>query len=183
MAVTTRRSAIKQIAAAAAAGSAVATLDARVAEALEQPEAAVPVPHEAAEQEEAAPAPWALIAPLEAGSTIGAWTLLDMLPVQHGATVLVLEGPKREIGRVHLCARGERPRGLAHTTHFDLVLMNGGDGGTPSQESLARVLAVVASRVELNSEAALREHPELAQLMPHQARVEAYSGTACEILA
>jgi len=74
--------------------------------------------------------------------------------------------------QVHLCARDGRPRGLAHTALFDLVLMDGGQGDRPTDEGLGRALLTVASRVRSNElQTADRR---VAGLLSHVERVERF---------
>jgi hypothetical protein len=128
-------------------------------------------------------APWGLVAPLSAGSALGAgWTLLSLGPVQDGAAVISLVNTEGVVARLHVCRNGGAPRGLAHTPAFDLLLMNGGDGGTPSREDLGRVLLGLARVVEANEPVALAAHPELAGLMTHDERQEAFRDSRPEVL-
>jgi hypothetical protein len=127
-------------------------------------------------------APWTLFAPYRAGGAIGAWTLAGLTGVAHGAVVLELRNAPRT-ARVHVCAHGGTPRGIVSTDRFDLLLMNGGDGATCSDEPLARTLAVLAAVMEANTDAALRTHPELAALLTHPERVAAFDTADCDVLA
>lgn len=172
-----RRDALKKMAAAVAAGSAVAAATPVLASPARPPELeADPAPPAPTR-----PAPWPLLAPYGPGHTIGQWTLVDLAPVDKGATVIELAQGDLA-ARVHVCANGGHPCGLASTDRFDLVLMNFGDGRTPSPEQLARALAVIASRLEANAEAALRACPELAELMPHGDRLATWFGHGREVL-
>ena len=95
--------------------------------------------------------PWWLLAPLEAGTRIGReWRVADLSAIAQGATILSLAHRDGRTARVHICARRGQPRGLAHTGLFDLVLMDGGQGDLPTDESLGRVLKQVARRIRRN---------------------------------
>ena len=172
-----RRDALKKMAAAVAATSAVAA----ASPALASPTTPTDVAPESATEPAPSPAPWPLLAPYGSGDRIGDWTLAELGHVQDGAAriELVCEGSR---ARVHLCANGGHPSGLASTGRFDLVLMNFGDGNTPSPEALARVLAVLAARIEANTDMALASCPELATLMPHGERLATWFGQGREVL-
>ncbi len=170
-----RRDALKKMAAVVAAGSAVAAAGPSLAS---TPPLAEADPPPAAEPREP---PWALLAPHGPGDRVGEWTLAGLGPVDRGATVLELERDG-VLARVHLCANAGHPCGLASTDRFDLVLMNFGDGRTPSPEQLARTLAVLASRLEANADVATRSCPELAELMPHGERLATWFGHGREVL-
>lgn len=126
-------------------------------------------------------APWALVAPYGAGDAIGAWTLARLTAPDHGAVVLELTDGAR-VARVHVCARSEPPRGLASTDRFDLLVMNGGDGATPSDEPLARAVTALAAVIESNTDDAVQTHPELAALLTHPERVQAFDGAGFDVL-
>jgi hypothetical protein len=95
--------------------------------------------------------PWWLVAPLSVGTRIGReWRIADLAPIAQGATILSLVHRDQRTARVHICARSGQPRGLAHTGLFDLVLMDGGQGDHPTDESLGRVLKQVARHIGRN---------------------------------
>jgi len=123
--------------------------------------------------------PWWLIAPLGPGISVGhGWTVRDLTPVDRGATVLALERRDGTRAHVHVCRRRGAARGLAHTQHLDLVLMNGGDGSLPSDETLGRVLLTIAKRIRRNERLATAELTALADLMSHDDRVRRFGGQA-----
>ena len=120
-------------------------------------------------------APYWLLAPLRAGDEVGlGWKLSSLTPVRHGAAVLTL-ARGQEQARVHLCARRGFTHGIASTRHFDLLLMNDGDGLSRTDESLGRVIKTLAAYVERSE----RAHPEriaaLGGVLPHHVRVALYS--------
>lgn len=172
-----RRDALKKMAAAVAAGSAVATGTPALATTRRPPAEETGPP----EPTPPRPAPWPLLAPHGPGDRIGDWTLADLGPVRDGAALLELAG-HGATARIHLCANRGRPCGLASTDRFDLVLMNFGDGNTPSREDLARALAVLAARIEANTADALAACPELAELMPHGERLATWFGEGRGVL-
>ncbi len=93
-------------------------------------------------------APWPLIAPLAAGSYVGSgWQIEALSQVTHGAAILTLAHRSGQRAQVHLCRRGETPRGIAHTAHLDLVLMNGGAGRQPTAEGIGRAVKTVALQI------------------------------------
>ena len=95
--------------------------------------------------------PWWLLAPLETGTRIGSeWRIAGLSPITQGATILSLVHRDQRTARVHICARRGQARGLAHTGLFDLVLMDGGQGDRPTDESLGRVLKQVARHIRHN---------------------------------
>ena len=98
-----------------------------------------------------AAAPWWLLAPLKAGTSVGGrWRLHGLEPVDRGATILSLVHRDGRQARVHICARRGSARGLAHTGLFDLVLMDGGQGDRPTDEELGRVLCQIARHIRRN---------------------------------
>ena len=140
--------------------------------------AAEPIPSPEPTNERAASAAWALLAPLSSGDYLaGPWVLHDLQPVDRGAAVLVVRHRGGRLARVHLCRNSGDPSSPAFTERFELLLINGGEGITPTEEPLAQALVVLAQRIEANTEAALRDHPELASLMTSAERQRAYDGT------
>ena len=120
--------------------------------------------------------PWWLLAPLAAGSSVGrGWSLDALSPVRDGAAVLSLSHRDGRLARLHICAHDGRPRGLAHTALFDLVLMDGGQGDRPTDESLGRVLLTLAHHLRRNE---LRSDDQqvasVGGLLSHDQRVALY---------
>jgi ferredoxin len=90
-------------------------------------------------------APWALIDPFSAGSTLGmGWVLDSLSPVRGGAATLVLRHERKGVARVAIRRNNGRPRGVAHTEHLDFMLLNAGSGATQTEESIERVLVAFA---------------------------------------
>lgn len=126
-----------------------------------------------------APRPWTLLRSLEPGQALGAgWHLADLGPVAAGAVVVHLVDVEGRAARVHLCARDGAAEGVAHTDRLDLLLMNRGDGHTPSDEGLGRVVIGLAGVIRGNEAAAFAAHPELAGLLPHRERLRSLAGTS-----
>ncbi|HSQ00395.1 MAG TPA: hypothetical protein VL049_24510, partial [Candidatus Dormibacteraeota bacterium] len=60
----------------------------------------------------AAPPPWELLAPLQAGAALGAgWQVAALSPVQAGSCVLTLAHDSGRTHRVHLCRNAGAPAG------------------------------------------------------------------------
>ena len=95
--------------------------------------------------------PWWLVAPLAEGQAVGpVWSLQALEVVRDGAAVLTLVSRDARQARVHICAHDGHPRGLVHTALFDLVLMDGGQGDRPTDESLGRVLMQLGRHIRRN---------------------------------
>jgi hypothetical protein len=119
--------------------------------------------------------PWWLLAPMKPGDEVGfGWSLHTLQAYDRGAWTLTLKREAIE-ARVHICYHNGSPRGVAHGELLDLILMDGGDGGKPTVESLGRVLQHLATVVRENE---LREgaDTELSALMTHHERVVRYGG-------
>lgn len=117
-----------------------------------------------------APAPWPLLQPLVGGAVLGlGWRIEDLSPVTKGAAVLVLRNGERT-ARVHICRHDGSPVGVAHTAHLDLVVMNGGKGGSQTDESLGRVLLGLAPHLAANE-----SRVDLALLQTHPERMRAHA--------
>lgn len=131
----------------------------------------------------ATPAPWALLGDFGPGADIGAgWRVLDLEPVRHGAAVLSLADVEGRVARVHLCARGAAPHGPASTPRLDFVLMNHGNGSSPSEESLGRVLIGLAGAVAAHEDHAFVLEPSLQGLMPHAERIARFAEASGALL-
>lgn len=120
-------------------------------------------------------APWWLMAPIAPGSAVGlGWTVSALSQVERGAAVLSLTHRDGRAARVHLCAHGGRPRGLAHSALFDLILMDGGQGDKQTEEDLGRTLKDLARRIRHNEISEKSDLQPLAHLMTHAERVALY---------
>jgi len=169
--MSTRRDVLKFGAAAAAAAS--VTMSSSPSAALAATDAALLAPPDAA--------PWTLLTPYRSGDAIGEWTLTGLTGVAAGAVIVQLARSDRT-ARVHVCAHQGAPRGLASSDRFDLLLMNQGDGRTPTDESLARALALLAVTIEANTDGAVADHPELGALLTHPERLRAFDSAGSTVL-
>ncbi|MBX3025687.1 hypothetical protein KF840_12340 [bacterium] len=119
---------------------------------------------------------WGLLAPLAAGAAVGeGWQVAELGPVQAGASVLTLAHASGRTRRIHLCRNGGAPVGLVHTGAVDLVVMNGGAGEEPTEESLAQAVATVAHAVARNEAAA---DVAAVGLLAHAERLERFGASA-----
>ncbi|MFZ5479997.1 MAG: hypothetical protein ACOZNI_24745 [Myxococcota bacterium] len=93
-------------------------------------------------------APTWLVHPLAPGDEIGlGWRLARMYPPVDGAVTLNLLHEDGRAARVDLCLLEGEPKGPAHTTCIDFIVMDGGDGASPMDESLGRVVVRLAAIV------------------------------------
>jgi hypothetical protein len=119
-------------------------------------------------------APWWLVAPLGAGSAIGlGWNLVRVFPAVSGAVTVNLLHDDGRAARVDLCLRDGAPRGPASSAYIDFIVMDGGDGRAPMDESLGRAVRRLAAIVGDNEHRDLdpRDLDVLAVLEPHGERV------------
>jgi len=115
---------------------------------------------------------WPLLAPLGAGAAIGlGWSVGSLAGVVHGAAVLTLTHSDGREARVHLCRRTETSSAPAHSESIDLFLMNEGDGGAATDESLGRVLNVLALVIRHNEK---RGAGATEAMIAHEARLLFY---------
>lgn len=181
----TRRDFVGKIAVGAAVASAVTAVTAGSAAALsvrpasEAPNGTPdgePVGSEASLAPAAQPvveAPWELLHPLALGSAVAhGWKVADLSGAVNGSCVLTLQNARGRNHRVHICRNAGQPQGLVYTEHFDLLVMNGGQGDLPTEEGLAQAVAEVAHVLAANQSAAT---PVVNALMPHAERVDRYA--------
>jgi len=136
-----------------------------------EPNALEPQP---AAAESAEPAPWALVAPLGAGSVVAhGWQLVDLTPVRDGSAVVTLQNARGHAHRIHLCRNDGSPQGLVYTRRVDLVVMNQGYGELPTEEHFGQAVAALAHAVAAN-EATVADGV-FAALLPHAERVERFA--------
>jgi hypothetical protein len=120
-------------------------------------------------------APWALIAPLTAGSYLGAgWQIETLSQVKRGAAILTLAHRSGQRARVHICRRGDRPKGIAHTADLDLLLMNGGAGRRATAEGVGRAVKTVALRIAAHQQQAGAGSAPPTTLLTHRARLDRF---------
>lgn len=123
------------------------------------------------------PAPWDLVQPLALGSAVAnGWSVADLSGAVDGSCVLTLQNERGREHRVHICRNDGSPQGLVYTKHFDLVVMNGGQGDLPTEESVAQAVAKVA-HVLAENENDRRQEPIVTALLPHAERLR-MCGTA-----
>ena len=97
----------------------------------------------------------ALLAPLRAGSTLGAWTVEAISVVHAGAVTVRLHDASGSVFCVDICARDARlgaMTGPARTVHFDLFLANEGDGDRPTNEDHGRAALALAEIIRTNEQ-------------------------------
>ena len=123
---------------------------------------------------DAAPAPWALVAPFAAGSVVAhGWQLGDLTPVRDGSAVATLQNERGRAYRIHLCRNDGSPVGVIHTRQVDLVVMNQGYGELPTEEHFGQAVAALAHAVARNEATVAAE--VFAALLPHSERVERFA--------
>ena len=114
-------------------------------------------------------APWWLLRPLQPGSTLGlGWSVARLFPATQGAVTANLVHDDGRTARVDLSLREGAPKGPASTRYVDFIVMDGGDGNAPMDESLGRAVRRLAAIVADNEESDL---DALASLEPHADRV------------
>jgi hypothetical protein len=122
--------------------------------------------------------PWGLVHPLALGSVVAqGWTLAGLTGVADGSCVLTLQNERGRTQRVHLCRNLGTPHGVVYTQQVDLMVMNGGQGDLPTDESFAQAVAAVAHVLAAN-EGEHRHEPVLAALLPHAERIARYASAA-----
>jgi len=121
------------------------------------------------------PAPWWLVHPIGMGTPLKfGWYVAGLSSVERGAAVLTLAHASGRGARVHICAHGGKPRGLASTRLVDLVLMDGGSGSFQTDEKLGRVVLGLAERIRRNETLPDGDLKPIARMMTHDDRVESY---------
>lgn len=112
-------------------------------------------------------APWWLIAPLGPGDELGlGWRVERLFAPVNGAVTLLLAKDRHV--RVDLSLREGAAKGPAASEYVDFIVMDGGDGSAPMDESLGRALRRLAAIVATNENKGV---DELATLLPHADRV------------
>jgi hypothetical protein len=122
----------------------------------------------------AAPPPWALVAPFGAGAVVAhGWQLVDLTPVQDGSAVVTLQNERGNAQRIHLCRNDGNPQGLVSTRRVDLVVMNQGYGELPTEEHFGQAVAALAHAIAANE--ATVSDGVFAALLPHAERVQRFA--------
>jgi hypothetical protein len=133
-----------------------------------------PLPSQMDAALDAAPAPWALVAPFTAGSVVAhGWQLGDLTPVRDGSAVVTLQNERGRAYRIHLCRNDGSPEGVIHTRQVDFVVMNQGYGELPTEEHFGQAVAALAHAVAGN-EATVADDV-FAALLPHSERVQRFA--------
>ncbi len=126
-----------------------------------------PAEARSAEPADTAEPPWALLAPFGEGSRLALdWSIESLSPIRGGAATLLLTHPERGRARIVIRRNGGAPLGVAHTDTLDFLLMNGGSGGTRTDESAGRVLVALAHALDAQP-APPDALPLIAALAPH----------------
>lgn len=119
--------------------------------------------------------PWQLLHPLQAGAVVAhEWRISDLTGARDGSLVMTLTNERGRSHRVHICRNDGQPHGVVHTRRFDLLVMNGGQGDLPTEESFAQAVARVGQVLSANE--MNREPEEVASaLLPHNERLRLFS--------
>jgi len=121
-----------------------------------------------------APQPWELVAPLALGSVVAhGWKVAGLTGAVDGSCVLTLQNERGRSHRVHLCRNDGQPSGLVYTRQLDLVVMNGGEGDLPTDETLAQAVAEVAHVLAANESS---RDATVTALLAHSERVRRFNG-------
>ncbi len=116
-----------------------------------------------------------LIAPLARGSAIGhGWTIASLSSPERGAVILRLVHESLSPVQVHLCAHRGSPRGVVSSHFLDFIVMDGGQGDRPTQESLGRALMVLAKTVRANELRTQADPALLGSLLTHGERIDRF---------
>ena len=120
-------------------------------------------------------APWWLLAPFKQGSQLGlGWSIVSLSAIEKGAAILTLQHHEKDVARIHICAHNGLPKGLAHTNLLDFLLMDGGQGNHPTEESVGRVLLGLAERMQKDEERLIEQGYQISQLQTHEERLLLY---------
>ena len=125
------------------------------------------------------PAPWWLIQPLEAGSPLGKdWNITKLGPVADGASVLTIH-QKSESLNVHICLHDGKPKGIAYSELFDLIVMDRGRGVRIPPENLSTALFILADIIRQNEWADVpNTHLDgIHRMMTHPERVRSFGAS------
>jgi hypothetical protein len=94
-----------------------------------------------------------LLAPLQAGSKLGSWTVDAISAVHAGAITVRLRDASGGLFCVDICARDAAvgaKAGPARTARYDLFLANEGDGDRPTNEDHGRAAMALAEIIRTN---------------------------------
>lgn len=116
--------------------------------------------------------PGFLFHPLGPGADLGlGWKLEGVYPPTEGAITLTLSHHDGRRVRVDVCLRDGQARGPASTELLDFIVMDGGNGSAPMDESLGRVVRRLAAIAQENESA---DAQKVRALLPHVERVWAH---------
>ena len=119
--------------------------------------------------------PWWLLRPLKEGSKVGlGWQIQSLGAVERGAAILGLIHTSGTVARVHICTYENQPRGLAHSAPFDLILMDGGRGEKPTEETIGRVLLTLGDIIRENELGDDADLERVSRMLSHSERVAIY---------
>jgi hypothetical protein len=76
------------------------------------------------------------------------WSVQELDAIVDGSAILTLSSEDQRTARIRICRNDGQPQGIAHTSHLDLLLINGGNGATPSEEEVARVVLCLAHGIQ-----------------------------------
>ncbi len=126
-----------------------------------------------------AEAPWDILQPLAVGVSVAhGWRLSGLTGAVDGSCVVTLENERGRQNRIHVCRNDGKPQGLVYTKHFDLVVMNGGKGDLPTEESFGQAVAEVAHVLASNER---NQQSLVSELMPHAERESMCGPTDCRL--
>ena len=90
-----------------------------------------------------------LVSPLVAGSQLGAWKVLAVLPLREGAISLVMAHGNDERFQLDVVARG-RQRAPGETDFFQVMVVNRGNGSTSTSEAEGLAAMALADVIRTN---------------------------------
>jgi len=125
------------------------------------------------------PAPWWLIAPLGPESTLrGGWQVDALGPIEDGASVLSLRRRSESLN-IHLCLHDGKPKGIAYSELFDLIVMDHGCGVRAVPENLASALLLLSEIIRQNewSDVPNNQLDGIHRMMTHAERVSSFGAS------
>jgi hypothetical protein len=102
-----------------------------------------------------------LVAPLVAGSALGAWRVESVKPLTDGAVSLLLRDSSERAFQLDICAfdpQSGAPLGPARSERFQIFVANEGDGATGTIEEHGLAAMAVAEIVRANEAAVPVDH-------------------------
>ena len=129
--------------------------------------------------ESSMPAPWWLLQPLQVGSELeGQWNIEDLGPIEDGAAVLTIRR-RNEALNVHICLHDGKPKGIAYSELFDLIVMDHGCGVRTVPENLSSALFILAEIIRQNEWADVpnTQLDGIHRMMTHSERVQSFGAS------